>query len=613
MLRLVGQSLLKTKEIRCLPCQWQCRLFSEEKGSIPFRSANLGPFFQKPAELRNQFLEDALLQRYLTRLLPGEVQKPIFGDLEQFGNRVATDIYDWHLQCERDPPRLQQFDAWGNRTDEIITCEAWKKMHDISAQEGLIAIAYERKFQQWSRIYQVAKLYLYNPSAGLYSCPLAMTDGAAKILEDLGDPALMSGAYTHLISRDPATFWTSGQWMTERRGGSDVANGTETVAVAQSDGSYKLYGYKWFSSATDSDMTMTLARVMDQNGQTVDGTKGLSLFYLETKTEDGKLNSIQVQKLKNKLGTRQLPTAELLLDGAKAIKISPEGRGVASIATMLTVTRIHNSLAAVGAMRRVINLARDYSTKRDAFGQKICNYPLHMQTIARLEVETRGAFLLVMEVARLLGLDDCKMKTERDQQMLRLLTPLLKLYTGKQGVSVASEGLECFGGQGYIEDTGLPAILRDVQVCSIWEGTTNILSLDVLRCIAKSHGAVLHSFHSDVSEKLLNVSKRPNLMQHSSKVQRACDSLMDFLRKNADMSILEIAARDLAYSLSRIYIATLLLDHAYSAVSTPTDVAAAIRWCSMDLTPVLTNASLYGEDGVKMDNDLVMDGFLGPQ
>ncbi|KAM4808054.1 LOW QUALITY PROTEIN: acyl-CoA dehydrogenase family member 11-like [Rhinophrynus dorsalis] len=228
---------------------------------------------------------------------------------------------------------------------------------------------------------QVVKLYLYSPSSGLFSCPLAMIDVAAKVIESLGAPAPLQEAFRHLTSRDPSSFWTSGQWMTERRGGSD-------------------------------------------------GTKGLSLFYLELRDAEGKLNGIEVQRLKDKLGTRQLPTAELLLDGVKALRISPEGRGVSSIPN--TITRIHNTIAATSGMRRVMNLAREYASKRFVFGKLIKDHPLHIQTMARMEVEARGAFLLLMEVARLLGLEETNMATEQDQHLLHLLTPVAKLYTGKQ-------------------------------------------------------------------------------------------------------------------------------------------------------------------------------------
>ncbi|XP_048369589.1 acyl-CoA dehydrogenase family member 11-like isoform X2 [Sphaerodactylus townsendi] len=398
----------------------------------PFATAEAGIFCQEPPRLGNPYLEDVFLQAYLKSYLPPKVFAEIDVDLMRFGARLKNEIDSLGRECELNPPRLQQFDAWGRRVDHIITCAAWKKMKEISAEEGLIAEAYERRYSNWSRVHQVAKLYLYAPSAGLFTCPLAMTDGAAKVIESLGIPRPVREAYANLTSRDPRKFWTSGQWMTERKGGSDVANGTETVARELPNGTHTLHGFKWFTSATDADISLTLARVVSAEGQIEQGSKGLSLFYLETRDKEGKLNGIQIQRLKEKLGTKQVPTAELFLDGARAHQISALGRGVASIANMLTITRIHNAISAVGGMRRMISMAKDYATKRQAFGKPLKEHPLHMQTLARMEVQARGAFLLLMETSRLLGLEDTKMATEQDLHMLRLLTPVAKLYTAKQ-------------------------------------------------------------------------------------------------------------------------------------------------------------------------------------
>ncbi|XP_052803638.1 acyl-CoA dehydrogenase family member 11-like [Mya arenaria] len=580
---------------------------------FPFACARHGAFIQEEPQLGNQYLEDPLLQSYLKRHVPEKVFKAIQPDLIKFGDRVAGEIYQLGRECEIQEPYLEQYSAWGCRIDQLVTGPAWRKMHDISAEEGLIAIAYEREFAEWSRVYGMAKLYLNCPSSGLYSCPLAMTDGAAKIIESLGEamPSLQEQAFMRLTSRDPQKFWTSGQWMTEKRGGSDVANGTETVAVEQADGSYRLYGYKWFSSATDADMTFTLARVVDKHGQTVQGTKGLSLFYMEVHKEDGSLNGIEIVKLKNKLGTRQLPTAELLLDGAVAWMTSDEGRGVPAISNMLKITRMHNSLAAASSMRRMVNLARDYSTRRKAFGRTLKNYPLHVRTLASMEVEARGALILCLENTRLLGREDCGIADDQDENLIRLLVPLSKLYSGKQALTVATEGLESFGGQGYIEDTGLPSILRDAQVLSIWEGTTNILSLDVLRAIAKSRGEVLTAFVQDVASRMSHVSN-PHLEKSAEKVVNASQAIVQFVQKNAtNQDVLELAARDLAFSLCRTYTGALLVDHAASDLGSAQDIYTAKRWCEKDLTLMVTNdnSGHYGNKTSSLDFDLVFDGY----
>ncbi|XP_030438739.1 acyl-CoA dehydrogenase family member 11-like isoform X3 [Gopherus evgoodei] len=514
---------------------------------VPFARTETGTFFQEQPRIGNQYLEDAFLQRYLKTHLPSQVLEKVSLDLERFGARVTAEIDSLGRECELNPPALLHYDAWGRRVDHIVTCPAWKRMKEIAAEEGLIAEAYERKYSIWSRVQQVSKLYLYAPSAGLFTCPLAMTDGAAKVIESLGISGPLAKAFGHLTSRDPKKFWTSGQWMTERKGGSDVASGTESVAREQPDGTYCLYGFKWFTSATDSDMTLTLARIMDAQGRVEQGSKGLSLFFLEVRDKEGKLNGIEVQRLKQKLGTRQVPTAELLLDGSKAHR-----------------------------------------------------------------VETRGAFLMLMEIARLLGLEETKMASEQDLHLLRLLTPVAKLYTGKQAIAVISEGLECFGGQGYMEDTGLPVALRDAQVLTIWEGTTNILSLDVLRSLAKSQGQVLAAFCSGVQGKLELASSISELESSVQLLQDALHRLGQFTQRVGSKGAvaMELAARDFAYTLARIYTGALLLEHAAQPDASSTDTYAAQRWCKQDLCPIDSEekAGCYDDKAVSMDTYLVYEG-----
>uniref|UniRef100_A0AAY4E3U1 Acyl-CoA dehydrogenase n=1 Tax=Denticeps clupeoides TaxID=299321 RepID=A0AAY4E3U1_9TELE len=603
---LCTQSASYRSSVRSGPCDEAAELSAQ---SLFSRSA-VGSFFQDQPLLRNPVGEDALLQSYLRRHFPSTEVKE---DLSRFGERLVNEIDALGHECEEHPPRLQHFDAWGNRVDRILTSSAWTRMKEVSAEEGFVAAGYERCFGEWSRVYQMSKLYLYAPSAGLYTCPLAMTDGAAKVIESLGRSLPVDEAFQRLTSRDPKRFWTSGQWMTERKGGSDVARGTETLAFQQPDGTYRLRGFKWFTSATDADMALVLARVVDGHGQIVQGSAGLSLFYAEVRDQFGRLNGIEVKRLKEKLGTRQMPTAELLLYDLPAHLVSPEGRGVATIANMLTLTRIHNTVSAVAAMRRIIQLSRDYATKRFAFGKLLKDHPLHVQTIARMEIETRAAFLLMMEVCRLFGKEESGTASDTEVHLFRLLTTVAKLYTGKQAVAVVSEGLESFGGQGYIEDTGLPRMLRDAQVLSIWEGTTNILSLDVLRSTAKSSGHVLDSFFADVKTKMLAVNGSSALRPAVEAVNTALSCLGKFVHTAAQRppGYMELAARDLAYSLARIYMGCLLIDHASWEGASHADAYAALRWCEQDLCPVASRDSrgIYDPNSSQMDSSLVYEGY----
>uniref|UniRef100_A0A914E866 Uncharacterized protein n=1 Tax=Acrobeloides nanus TaxID=290746 RepID=A0A914E866_9BILA len=561
--------------------------------SLPYAHAKIGPFAQEEPCLRNPFTDDPLIERTLRRWMPNEVYSYVSKDLERFGDKIVKEIDNLGRECELNPPKLESFDAWGKRIDNLVTCQSWKRLKQIAAEEGLISIAFDRKMDPtWRRVYQMAKLYMFSPSSGLVSCPLSMTDGAAKTIKELNlDKKFpeLEQTYQRLISTNPQEAWTSGQWMTEKRGGSDVGRGTDTKAVHIEGNKYKLYGYKWFSSAIDADIAFTLARDCDKHGNDIEGSKGLSLFYLQLRNpETKKLNGIQIVKLKNKLGTRQLPTAELLLDGVEALKVSENGRGVASMAIMLNTTRIHMGVSATAAMRRVISLARDYATKRTVFGQKQADWPLHLTTLAKLEVETRGCFLLLMEAARLLGRQESGQASNIELLNLRLITPILKSYTAKQSIPLISEGIECFGGQGYIEDTGLSILLRDAQVNTIWEGTTNVLGLDVLRVFNKN--ITMFQALKEHVQYILNQNKKQfsnDLKECEKRISQALETLGILLNKvendphNKNMN-LERCAREISFAIARIYIGALLTSHAADPISTQSDKDCAYRFCVED-------------------------------
>ncbi len=433
----------------------------------------VAPFFQAGPALGNQYESDALLKGWLQRSLPAGAMAQIEPDLQRLGERAAGDMLAMAADAEANPPCHVPYDPWGRRIDRIETARGWRALLDVAAEEGIVATAYERAHGAYSRVHQFARLYLYHPSSAIASCPLSMTDGAARVIELFGDEELRRDVLPRLASRDPATMWTGGQWMTERAGGSDVRQ-TRTIARDE-DGEWRLYGTKWFTSAVTGEIAMTLARA--------EGDEDLSLFYLKLRDDDGWLNGIVVNRLKDKLGTRALPTAELTLHGTRATLVGERGRGIAQISTILNITRLYNAVAAVSEMRRGIALARDYAEKRRAFGKRLADQPLHAETLADLEAEHAGALHLVFEMARLLGRNECGEASDAEKGLLRLMTPVVKLYTAKQAVAVASEVLECFGGAGYIEDTGIPVLLRNCQVLSIWEGTTNVLALDVLRAL----------------------------------------------------------------------------------------------------------------------------------
>lgn len=538
----------------------------------------MSEFFQEGPRLGNPYRGDPLLGRLLARLLPRELVAEIEPGLVALGERAASEMPPLAAAAERQPPRHLPFDPWGRRVDAIELSPAWRRLHEIAAEEGIVATAYERRHGALSRLHQFARLYLYHPSSAIYSCPLAMTDGAARALERYADEALRAHALPHLTSRDPQQFWTSGQWMTEKSGGSDVS-GTETEA--RRDGErFRLFGVKWFTSATTAEMALALARIEGAPA----GSAGLSMFYLELRDAAGALDGIEILRLKEKLGTRALPTAELRLAGVPARLVGEPGRGVATIATMLNITRLYNACCASGYLARGLALARDYARRRRAFGRQLAEQPLHLETLATVAVEHAGALALTFRAAELLGREECGEASEAERAVLRLLTPLVKLLTGKQAVAGVSELLECFGGAGYLEDTGLPALLRDAQVLPIWEGTTNVLALDLLRALERDEA--LPSLLDDLDRQLAP-ARGGDLAEAAHRVWASAGTLQAWVRHaREDGERLEAGARGFALGLARAYAGALLLAQASwertTSGAAPT-ASAARRWARRHL------------------------------
>ena len=536
-------------------------------------------FYQEAPRLTNQYDGDPLLGGYLRWRLPPAMLRDVEPTLQRLGALAAGEWLALDAAAERNPPRHVPYDAWGRRIDAIETSDAWRALDRIAAEEGLVAIGYERAHGELSRIDQFARLYLYAPSSSTYSCPLAMTDGAARLLELYPDD-VTSPVFRHLTTRDPEQFWTSGQWMTERSGGSDVST-TSTVAVP--DGAdYRLFGTKWFTSATTSQIAITLALVEDSRSR----ARSLSVFLVRLRDEDDRLRGIRVNRLKDKLGTRALPTAELTLNGTPAHLVGGIGHGVRKISALFNVTRVYNAVAAVAGMRRAIALASDYATRRVAFGKPLAAHPLHAATLAAMEIEWRAGFHLAFHVVELLGRQECGNAMPDELARLRLLIPVAKLYTAKQAVALASEALESFGGAGYIEDTGLPRLLRDAQVLSIWEGTTNVLSLDVLRALEKTDA--LEAFLRDARRRLAGL-RVDALASVTSRVEEALGAIARFAAHAAGegREFAETHARAFAFALARTTAALLLAEYAAWSVGSAGHTAAlhtAVRWCERGLS-----------------------------
>lgn len=499
-------------------------------------------FWQEPPRLGNRLDGDPALLGALERLLSPQAWAEVTDDLQRLGGRVEDEFAPLQMEAEANPPRHVPYDAWGRRVDRVEASAAWLRLVREGMESGLVAAAYERPGPD-GRVLQAGLIQLFQPVAAMSTCPMAMTDGAAQVL--LEHDQELAAAYVPRLTRRTGA-WTSGQWMTETAGGSDVSR-TGVMARPAGDGRWTLHGTKWFTSATTADIALVLARPEEPGA----GAAGLSLFLVELRRPDGSWNALEVRRLKDKMGTRALPTAELDLDGTAAVPVGGLGRGVAKVATMLNVTRLWASYGGVGPAGHLLTLARDYATRREAFGHRLTHLPIHTHWLAELAATYEAMVALSFQAAWFVG---AAQAGQADPMLARIITPLTKLACARQGIAVCSELVESFGGAGYLEDTGIPVIFRDAHVQAIWEGTSSVMANDLLRALSKP--GAREAIHDDIGQRLARAG-HPGLAGTTAQVAKAAARLRQ-LTAEAD----EASARPLAWSLARTYQAVLLCEAA---------------------------------------------------
>ncbi|GAA5820625.1 hypothetical protein JCM3770_003557 [Rhodotorula araucariae] len=461
-------------------------------------------FQQTRPTLQEPYSADQPFKALLERLLPDDVHRTVAADLERFEHRIAGPIRDLAAVADLLPasvePTVTQFDQWGQRVDTLHTSEAWRALKAIAAEEGLVSIAIERNEGEFSRIFSFAKAYLFAPEGLYVGCPISMTDGCARVLELAGTPELKDKFLPLLCSRDGSRAYTAGQWMTERPGGSDVSL-TETVARPldpsrdpQPGDAFVLDGFKWFSSATDGDVALALARTGGQ------GSRGLSLFLVELRDGNGKTNGIYVHRLKKKFGTKALPTAELEIRGAVGRLIGPLGAGVKIISSVLNITRLWSAMSCLAALRRGLDLAKSFAAVRHVggdLGALLRDNSMHTSALAQSEVVHRAVMHLAFGTMRLLGRSEALPPHEvggEEKARLRLMTPVVKAFAAELTTSELPRVMEGLGGQGYMVENQFGRLIADANVERIWEGTTSVLALDVVRVVTQTRGAALTHF-----------------------------------------------------------------------------------------------------------------------
>ncbi len=449
--------------------------------------------------------------------------EPFFIDM---GRRASAEVAPLAQIADREPPRLLTHDSDGCRINRIEYHPAYRDMERIAYGSGMIAMNYTGR-QDGARTTGFALGYLFAMAeCGLY-CPVCMTDGVARVLTRHGTPDQVARVVPHLTSTDRENLWTGGMFVTERAGGSD-AGANQTIARKGADGAWSLTGHKWFCSNVDADAVLVTARPDGAPG----GTRGLRTFLLLQRDNPG----VRIERLKDKLGVRSMPTGEVTLADAPAEEVG----SFAAMADMLNLSRLYNAVASIALIGRALHEARWYVERRRAFGRPVIEWPLVQETMSDLEADHVAAMLLVFEaVDAMQRADSGDLEGTR---MLRILTPLAKQVTAKLALPCVSEAMELIGGNGYIEESPMPRLLRDAQVLPIWEGTTNILVLDALR-----------TAHKDGGHELVIARVRRHFPRESDVL------LSEFGSLN------EHAARGWVDRLARLFELALLVDAGYTA------------------------------------------------
>jgi putative acyl-CoA dehydrogenase len=454
----------------------------------------------------------------------------------------------WGRLADQHPPVLRTHDRYGNRVDEVDYLPEYHALMRTAVEHGLHASPWLDR-RPGVHVARAAKLMAWAVADAGHLCPVSMTYAsvpALRVTPELAEryvPGLASTSYDPVL-RPPAakTGLTAGMSMTEKQGGSDVrSNSTRAEPVGA--GWYRLTGHKWFTSAPMSDLFLTLAQAPG----------GLSCFVVPRTLPDGSRNGVHLQRLKDKLGNRSNASAEVEYDGALGELLGEEGRGVRTIIAMVNLTRLDCVLLAAAGMRTGTALALHHATHRRAFGRPLVQQPAMRNVLADLALESEAATAVALRLAG--AVDRAARGDPGEAALSRLGLAVSKYFVCKRWSGHAAEALECLGGNGYVEESGLPRLYREAPLVSIWEGSGSVVALDVLRVLGREPQAI-EAFDAELGA--------------AAGVDDRYDEALAGLRKHLSArGIAEERARWLTERLALLLQASLLLRHA------PTPVAEA--------------------------------------
>jgi putative acyl-CoA dehydrogenase len=468
-------------------------------------------------------------------------------ELHELGRRAGSEqAQEWGRLANEHPPVLRTHDRFGNRIDEVEFHPAWHQLMGVAVGSGLHAAPWADP-RPGAHVARAAKFYVWGSTDEGHTCPITMTYAVVPALRrhpELArryEPLLTAPVYDPGL-RPPETKrgLLAGMSMTEKQGGSDVRANT-TRAERTADGSYRLTGHKWFTSAPMNDLFLVLAQAPG----------GLSCFLLPRVLPDGTRNGMRLQRLKDKLGNKSNASAEIEYDQAVAWLVGEEGRGVPTIMEMVNLTRLDCVSAAARQMRAGVRQATFHAAHRQAFGAYLADQPLMANVLADLAVEAEAAATVLMRLAG--ATDRAARGDEQEATFRRIALAVTKYWVCKRVPVHAAEALECLGGNGYVEESGLPRLYREAPLQSIWEGSGNVAALDALRALAREP-AVAEAYFAEVA-----IAKGAD-----SRLDRALAALRAEL---ADPAQLETRARRIVEQLALVLQGALLVRYGDPAVA----------------------------------------------
>jgi acyl-CoA dehydrogenase len=499
----------------------------------------------------NFYRADPALTDLLRIHLPDALFRHIEPHLDRLGALAGGHLDECARLADRHVPVLHQRDRFGRDAQWIEYHPAYRELERAAFGEfGIHAMSLRKGILGWPQPYPVvakhAFTFLFNQAEFGLGCPINVTDGCGKLLAKFGSEALKARYLDGLTQTDMSKLTQGGQFMTEKEGGSDVGKLT-TTAVQEGD-HWRLSGEKWFCSNADAEVVMLLARPQGAVG----GTRGVGLFLMPRRLDDGSPNHYRIVRLKDKLGTRSMASGEIKLEGAIAYAVGKLDRGFVQMAEMVNSSRLSNGVKSTALMRRAHHDAMAVAQNRVVFGQRIIDLPLARRQLMKIMLATEQGLSMSFLTAD--ALDRAEAGSQDAAALLRILTPTLKFRATRDARKVCGDALEMRGGIGYIEEFATARLLRDAHLGSIWEGTGNIVALDALTRAVGRHGADA-ALAADLHARLDDSANVPRAWR--SRLRDLTDRAVGFAREVTDRTDNEAEARR----------ATSLLYHIASAVA----------------------------------------------